>query len=154
MLLQVEGLNTYYGESHALRDFSLTVEEGEIVALLGRNGMGKSTALKSIMGLVRASSGRVLYRGGGLGGAPPSQGGPGGGQSLCHHVDRRADLRALPVHAGASRPEGPAPVRRRAADARHREDLDGQPGPGARGRAHGGPRPARGEGGSRGAGGR
>src|SRR3990172_13275610 len=71
MLLQVEGLNTYYGESHALRDFSLTVEEGEIVALLGRNGMGKSTALKSIMGLVRASTGRVLYRGGDLLGAPP-----------------------------------------------------------------------------------
>jgi branched-chain amino acid transport system ATP-binding protein len=71
MLLQVEGLNTYYGESHALRDFSLTVEEGEIVALLGRNGMGKSTALKSIMGLVRASSGRVFYRGSDLAGAPP-----------------------------------------------------------------------------------
>jgi len=71
MLLQVDGLNTYYGESHALRDFSLTVEEGEIVALLGRNGMGKSTALKSIMGLVRASSGRVLYRGSDLAGAPP-----------------------------------------------------------------------------------
>jgi branched-chain amino acid transport system ATP-binding protein len=63
MLLQVEGLNTYYGESHALRDFSLTVGKGEIVGLLGRNGMGKSTALKSIMGLVTPSSGRVLYRG-------------------------------------------------------------------------------------------
>jgi branched-chain amino acid transport system ATP-binding protein len=71
MLLQVENLNTYYGESHALRNFSLTVGEGEIVALLGRNGMGKSTALKSIMGLVRPSSGRVLYRGADLTGAPP-----------------------------------------------------------------------------------
>src|SRR6266581_4598289 len=71
MLLEIEGLNTYYGESHALRDFSLTVGEGEIVALLGRNGMGKSTALKSVVGLVRASSGRVLYRGKDLAGAPP-----------------------------------------------------------------------------------
>mgnify|MGYP001213324636 FL=1 len=71
MLLEIEGLNTYYGESHALRDFSLTVGEGEIVALLGRNGMGKSTALKSVMGLVRARSGRVLYRGSDLAGAPP-----------------------------------------------------------------------------------
>ncbi len=71
MLLEVEELNTYYGESHALRNFSLTVGEGEIVALLGRNGMGKSTALKSIMGLVRPSSGRVLYRGAELTGAPP-----------------------------------------------------------------------------------
>ena len=71
MLLEIERLNTYYGESHALRDFSLTVGEGEIVALLGRNGMGKSTALKSVMGLVRARSGRVLYRGSDLAGAPP-----------------------------------------------------------------------------------
>jgi len=71
MLLEVEGLNTYYGDSHALRDLSLTVAEGEIVALLGRNGMGKSTTLKSIMGLVRPSSGRVLYRGANLTGVPP-----------------------------------------------------------------------------------
>jgi branched-chain amino acid transport system ATP-binding protein len=71
MLLEVEGLNTYYGESHALRDFCLTVDEGQIVALLGRNGMGKSTALKSIMGLVKPRSGRVIYRGENLTGSPP-----------------------------------------------------------------------------------
>jgi branched-chain amino acid transport system ATP-binding protein len=71
MLLEVEGLNTYYGESHALRDFSLAIGEGEIVALLGRNGMGKSTALKSIMGLVKPRSGRVLCRGKDLAGSPP-----------------------------------------------------------------------------------
>jgi branched-chain amino acid transport system ATP-binding protein len=71
MLLEVDNLNTYYGESHALRDFSLTIAEGEIVALLGRNGMGKSTALKSIMGLVRPRSGRVVYRGADLFGSPP-----------------------------------------------------------------------------------
>jgi branched-chain amino acid transport system ATP-binding protein len=71
MLLEVEGLNTYYGESHALRDFSLAIGEAEIVALLGRNGMGKSTALKSIMGLVKPRSGRVLYRGRNLTGCAP-----------------------------------------------------------------------------------
>ncbi len=71
MLLEVAGLNTYYGESHALRDFSLTIAEGEIVALLGRNGMGKSTALKSIMGLVKPRSGRVTYRDTDLFGSPP-----------------------------------------------------------------------------------
>ncbi len=71
MLLAVDGLNTYYGDSHALRDFSLTLAEGEIVALLGRNGMGKSTALKSIMGLVPPRSGRVVYRGRDLIGSPP-----------------------------------------------------------------------------------
>jgi len=43
MLLEVQGLNTYYGESHALQGISLTVDQGELVALLGRNGMGKST---------------------------------------------------------------------------------------------------------------
>jgi branched-chain amino acid transport system ATP-binding protein len=71
MLLAVEGLNTYYGESHALRDFSLSIGEGEIVALLGRNGMGKSTALKSIMGLVKPRSGRVVLRGADLAGSAP-----------------------------------------------------------------------------------
>ncbi len=71
MLLEVAGLNTFYGESHALRDFSLTIAEGEIVALLGRNGMGKSTALKSIMGLVKPRSGRVIYRDTDLFGSPP-----------------------------------------------------------------------------------
>ena len=57
MLLDVTDLNTYYGESHALQDISLNVAEGEIVALLGRNGMGKSTTLKSIMGLLKPRSG-------------------------------------------------------------------------------------------------
>jgi branched-chain amino acid transport system ATP-binding protein len=71
VLLEVEGLNTYYGESHALRDFCLTIGEGQIVALLGRNGMGKSTALKSIMGLVKPRSGQVRYRGANMTGSPP-----------------------------------------------------------------------------------
>jgi len=61
MLLDVTDLNTYYGESHALQDISLNVAEGEIVALLGRNGMGKSTTLKSIMGLLKPRSGRVTF---------------------------------------------------------------------------------------------
>jgi branched-chain amino acid transport system ATP-binding protein len=71
VLLEVEDLNTYYGESHALRDFCLTISEGQIVALLGRNGMGKSTALKSIMGLVKPRSGQVRYRGANMTGSPP-----------------------------------------------------------------------------------
>ncbi len=61
MLLDVTDLNTYYGESHALQDISLNVAEGEIVALLGRNGMGKSTTLKSIMGLLKPRSGKVIF---------------------------------------------------------------------------------------------
>ena len=61
MLLDVTDLNTYYGESHVLQDISLNVAEGEIVALLGRNGMGKSTTLKSIMGLLKPRSGKVTF---------------------------------------------------------------------------------------------
>ncbi|MBW1682493.1 MAG: ABC transporter ATP-binding protein [Deltaproteobacteria bacterium] len=63
MLLEVKDLNTYYGSSHALQGMNLQVDEGELVALLGRNGMGKSTTLKSIMGLVKPRSGSVKFRG-------------------------------------------------------------------------------------------
>ncbi|RJQ67064.1 MAG: ABC transporter ATP-binding protein [Desulfobacteraceae bacterium] len=63
MLLEVSNLNTYYGQSHALQDMTLNVAQGEVVALLGRNGMGKSTTLKSIMGLLKPSSGKVVFNG-------------------------------------------------------------------------------------------
>jgi branched-chain amino acid transport system ATP-binding protein len=62
-LLEVDCIDSYYGASQALSQVSLTVDEGEIVALLGRNGAGKSTTLKTVMGLVRCASGRVLMRG-------------------------------------------------------------------------------------------
>lgn len=71
MLLKVKDLNTYYGMSHVLQGISLTVGEGEIVALLGRNGMGKSTTLKSIMGLVKPKSGEVIFKGVDITGYPP-----------------------------------------------------------------------------------
>ncbi len=63
MLLQVRDLNTYYGASHVLQGISLDVAEGELVALLGRNGMGKSTTLKTVMGLVKGRSGSVTFDG-------------------------------------------------------------------------------------------
>ncbi len=63
MLLDVMELNTYYGSSHVLQNMSLVVEERELVALLGRNGMGKSTTLKSIMGLVKPKSGKIQFKG-------------------------------------------------------------------------------------------
>ena len=71
MLLDVQNINTYYGESHVLQDMSLSVSDGEIVALLGRNGMGKSTTLKSIIGLVKPNSGKVFYQGKDLTGSHP-----------------------------------------------------------------------------------
>jgi len=71
MLLEVKGLNTYYGESHVLQNMSVAVDNGEIVALLGRNGMGKSTTMKSIMGLVKPKSGTVLFQGKDITSYPP-----------------------------------------------------------------------------------
>jgi branched-chain amino acid transport system ATP-binding protein len=62
-LLEVTGLNSYYGDSHILFDVSLRVERNEVVALLGRNGAGKSTTLKSLMGVVRPRSGAVRLDG-------------------------------------------------------------------------------------------
>ncbi|MBW1643257.1 MAG: ABC transporter ATP-binding protein [Deltaproteobacteria bacterium] len=73
MLLDVKNLNTYYGDSHVLQDMSLTIAEGEIVALLGRNGMGKTTTMKSIIGLVKPKSGRVIYQGKDFTGREPYQ---------------------------------------------------------------------------------
>src|ERR1700751_2441244 len=62
-LLAVEDIHTYYGKSHILHGVSLEVGRGEVVGLLGRNGVGKSTTLKAILGLVRPSRGRVLFAG-------------------------------------------------------------------------------------------
>lgn len=73
MLLQVDNLNTYYGDSHVLQNMSISVDDGETVALLGRNGMGKSTTLKSIMGLVTPRSGSILFKGKEILGCAPHQ---------------------------------------------------------------------------------
>jgi branched-chain amino acid transport system ATP-binding protein len=62
-LLEVNGLNTYYGDSHILFDVALKVERNEVVALLGRNGAGKSTTLKSLMGVVAPRAGSIIFDG-------------------------------------------------------------------------------------------
>ena len=62
-LLEVTGLNTYYGDSHILFDVALRVEKNEVVALLGRNGAGKSTTLKSLMGMVAPRAGSIRLDG-------------------------------------------------------------------------------------------
>lgn len=61
MMLEVEKINTFYGSSHILFDISLTVGKGEVVALLGRNGVGKTTTLHSLMGLLRVRSGKIKF---------------------------------------------------------------------------------------------
>lgn len=70
-LLEVERLNAFYGQSHILFDVSLTVDTGEVVCLLGRNGAGKSTTLKSIIGLVPPRSGSIRFKGREIAGLPP-----------------------------------------------------------------------------------
>jgi branched-chain amino acid transport system ATP-binding protein len=62
-LVDLEDIHTYYGKSHILHGVSLRVGRGEVVGLLGRNGVGKSTTLKTIMGLVNPSRGRILFEG-------------------------------------------------------------------------------------------
>jgi branched-chain amino acid transport system ATP-binding protein len=70
-LLEVRGIQAYYGSSHVLFGISLSIEQGEVVALLGRNGAGKTTTLKSIMGLVPHREGSVRFRDRELGGREP-----------------------------------------------------------------------------------
>ncbi|MCU0602094.1 MAG: ABC transporter ATP-binding protein [Desulfobacterales bacterium] len=70
-VLKIDGLETYYGKIHALRGISLTVQKGQIVTLLGANGAGKSTTLRTISGLIRAAAGRISFMGQDITATPP-----------------------------------------------------------------------------------
>jgi urea transport system ATP-binding protein len=70
-LLDIRGLNVYYGESHILRDVDLSVASGEMVCLIGRNGVGKTTLLKTVIGLLQQRSGDLSLEGRALAGLPP-----------------------------------------------------------------------------------
>jgi branched-chain amino acid transport system ATP-binding protein len=72
-MLTIDGLNTYYGDSHILRGVNLSLGNGTALGLLGRNGMGKTTLIRSLMGYVRAASGRVSWKGSDVTGAPPER---------------------------------------------------------------------------------
>ena len=80
-MLQVEELNQYYGGSHILRGLSFEARIGEVTCLLGRNGVGKTTLLKCLMGLVPARSGSVRWQGETITGKTASAG--AGGHRLC-----------------------------------------------------------------------
>jgi branched-chain amino acid transport system ATP-binding protein len=71
-VLAVQNIHTYYDDSHVIDDVSLRVAQGELVAILGRNGVGKSTTLKSIMGLVTPRNGSILFKGEEIRGRSPS----------------------------------------------------------------------------------
>ena len=86
-LLEVNGLNSYYGDSHILFDVSLRVERNEVVALLGRNGAGKSTTLKSLMGVVTPRTGTVMFNGANIAGRKSHAIAQAGMQLV--HEDRR-----------------------------------------------------------------
>jgi branched-chain amino acid transport system ATP-binding protein len=73
VILRVEGIHTYYGLVHMLHDVSLTIAPGEVLALLGRNGAGKTTVLRSIMGLVPPRAGKILHRDEEITGLPPHE---------------------------------------------------------------------------------
>jgi branched-chain amino acid transport system ATP-binding protein len=71
MMLDVRGIDTYYGLGHILHGLSIAVGEGEVVALLGRNGAGKTTTLRSITGLTPPRRGQIAYKGRDIAGLPP-----------------------------------------------------------------------------------
>jgi branched-chain amino acid transport system ATP-binding protein len=70
-MLSLSDVHTYYGKSHILHGVSIEVRAGEVVGLLGRNGVGKSTTLKTIAGLVRPAQGRIVFEGKDIGGMAP-----------------------------------------------------------------------------------
>ena len=72
-MLRLETLNTYYGESHILRGVSLELPAGSALGLLGRNGMGKTTLIRTLMGYVRAASGRIAWNGRDVTNQPPER---------------------------------------------------------------------------------
>jgi branched-chain amino acid transport system ATP-binding protein len=72
-LLEIEDLNTYYGDAHILQGVSLTVAEREVVTLIGRNGAGKTTTLRSIMGVARPARGHIRFGGEDIAGREPHE---------------------------------------------------------------------------------
>ena len=72
-MLQIKGLNTYYGESHILRDVDMNINQGEMICLIGRNGVGKTTLLKSLIGLLTPRRGEIIFNGDLVNRKPPHQ---------------------------------------------------------------------------------
>ena len=121
MLLEVKNVNTYYGISHILFDVSLEVKEGEVVCLLGRNGVGKTTTLRSIMGLTPLRTGSIVFQGQEIG---KKQLVSIQAQRGCH---RRAQVGAIDVdrHSHIVRAlSGTNPIDRRRIGAQHRKRAD------------------------------
>ena len=164
-MLQIEGLHAHYGAAHILHDVTLMIEAGTSVGLLGRNGMGKTTLIRSLMGYLRPTAGCIQWDGRDVTGSPPERMARLGigyvpeGRGIFPNLSVRENLvmaarpgvdgasrldpgarpRHVPASGRAARPRRPAAFRRRAADARDRPRADDQSAaPGAR-RGHRGP---------------
>jgi ABC-type branched-subunit amino acid transport system ATPase component len=154
MILDVRNIDTYYGLAHVLHGLSLHVDEGEVVALLGKNGAGKTTTMCAITGLTPSRTGAVLYKGQNIAGRPAHQISRLGialvpemrGVLSCLSAreslkmgrrpgarDDGGGARALSEAARGAGPQRLAAVRRRAADAGDRaRDAHGPRSPAAR----------------------
>ncbi|HSQ72301.1 MAG TPA: ABC transporter ATP-binding protein [Rubrivivax sp.] len=112
-MLAVEGLHTHYGSSHVLRGVSLSLDAGTALGLLGRNGMCKTTLIRSIMGYVPATEGRILWRGRPVTGVPPERMARLGigyvpeGRGIFPNLSVRENL-VMAARAGPASPGGPA----------------------------------------------
>ncbi len=113
MMLRAEKLETFYGESQVLFGMDLEVDAGEVVTLLGRNGMGKTTTVRSIMGLTRPRAGRVWFEGAEITGLPAYRVARAGlglvpeGRQIFHNLTLRENLVATarpPAGNGAGAP--------------------------------------------------
>ncbi len=108
-LLHVENLQAAYGESVVLFDISLTIHHGELATLLGRNGMGKTTTVRSVMGLVRSLGGTIRFRGESIAGQPPDRIGRLGvalvpeGRQIFPNLTVRENLVAFAANRNGSR---------------------------------------------------
>ena len=110
-MLQLDKINAYYGESHILRDVSFTIDSGEVVCLMGRNGVGKTTTLKVLTGLLPARSGRMMFDGKDVTKAPTDQRARSGlacvpqGREILPHLTVRENL-LLGFWARSDKPNG------------------------------------------------
>jgi urea transport system ATP-binding protein len=110
-MLQLDKINAYYGESHILRDVSFSIDSGEVVCLMGRNGVGKTTTLKVLTGLLPARSGKMMFDGKDVTKAPTDQRARAGlacvpqGREILPHLTVRENL-LLGFWARSDKPNG------------------------------------------------